>query len=82
MMSAQTLIKLTPENQVMFVNETHDIGVGTVVRLVPRDEVCVPESEYGRLYYVSVERGRFDAHRNDLGDLAAWEWEMERITNE
>ncbi len=57
--------------------DTKDVGIGIIERIVPTEELCVPEEEAGHLSQVAVVEGRFDGHRNDLGQLHCWDYELE-----
>lgn len=78
MVSSSAKMKLTDEGIEPHL-DTYDEGTGILLELVPRPYLCIPEEEYGKLWYVAVIDGRFDSHRNDLGRLAVWEHELELI---
>lgn len=60
--------------------EKYDIGEGIILGVVPDSDLCEPDEESGKLYWVAVSSGRFDAHRNDLGKLAVWDYELEPLS--
>lgn len=82
MAAADSTMKLLASSKIKTIKNTRDVGTGIVLE----GKQMSDEMRVGRVtwitYRVAVVNGRFDPHRNDLGDLWVNDFELDVVRSQ